>query len=815
MNEKAYISKEIPEDIKQRYLEAAMNLPVEIGIFAIDTDYRFVLFNKTYKDYIEKIFQKTVKIGDNYLDTFSQYQDIVKEKTTIDQALQGIKFDQIGDYYYKERKYYFKDTYNPVEDASGQVIGVVIHYRDITRNKRRELSRNALLNISQKAQEGEDLKDFIEHIRYELSKIIDTGNFFVALYNKDNNRYSFPYYKDKYDDINFFKQYDLSDSSTDYVRRTGEALVLDDHKARELESQNTIRLYGTHSPSWMGIPLKTEKGVIGVMAVQNYEKSNQYTKEDVETMTFISGHIAGALLRKNSEEKLKTTAKQLEHALDIAKLATVKIDLKEQNLQLSKEACRLFGLKSQTEHWPLDAFKDMLYVPDRKRFDALIGKIKGTGIIYSEEFRMVNQKTKEIIYVHAKAELSQTQYPLGMQINLLLQDLSQEHQDKLILQQAKETAERSDKLKSAFLANMSHEIRTPMNAILGFSEFLTNKDTPAGAVQKYAEYISKSARDLLHLLNDILDTARIEAGELKIKNETFDLHQLLDEIKMTFENQKKKINKENIDFQLIKKVEADKLYIKSDRIRLKQVFTNLLNNAFKFTAEGRIAFGYGMQSDERIEFFVKDTGHGIPEEKKDLVFSRFGQITDDKIMHPGGTGLGLSITKNLVEKMGGNIDFESQKDKGTKFIFDLPFITADMYESGNENGISVERITGKTFFIIEDNQLNIKLINDLFAHYTGGNTKIFVDPEESPEKQVYRLQPDFVLINMQYANACETAENIRRSVGKNVPLIGLTNFADQQDVLEANRAGIDDLISKPYNFENFFGILYKYIQTKP
>ena len=813
MPDNSYIKKDLPEDIKQRYLEAAMNLPVNIGIFAIDRNYEFILFNKTYKEYIKEIFGKTVKIGENYLDTFSQYQDIVKEKATIDQALQGVKFDQVGHYTYNDRKYYFKDTYKPISDNSGTIIGAVIHYRNITLKKRRELSWNALLNISQKAHETEKLKDFIEDIRNELAKIIDTGNFFVALYNEENKRYSFPYYKDKYDDINFYEQYDLSNSSTDYVRRTGEPLILNDKLAQKLEEQKTIKLYGTHSPSWMGIPLKTDEGVIGVLVVQNYEKPNQYSKEDLETLTFISGHLAGALQRKRSEEKLKTTAKQLQHALEIAKLAVVKIELKEQKVSLTEEACKMFGLKTQANHLPLEGFKDIVYAKDRTLFNRLISKVKGTGIIYSEEFRIVNQKTKKLIYLNAKAELNERQYPLNFEINLLLQDVSKQHKDKLILKKAKETAERSDKLKSAFLANMSHEIRTPMNAILGFSEFLTKGGISESAAKLYAEYISKSAEDLLRLLNDILDTAKIEAGELKIKTESFDLHQLLSEIKMTFENEQRNMKKQHIRFKLKNAVESDKLFIKADRVRLKQVFTNLLNNAFKFINEGHIHFGYRIKAADTIECFVEDTGPGIPENKKNLVFSRFGQITDDKIMHPGGTGLGLSITKNLIENMGGSIDFESKPEAGTKFTFELPFEKSDLNESDEHSTILPERIKDKKFLIIENNKLNIKLVKGLLKGLPHKNEYLFSENEKNIVEQVNYYKPDSVIINTQFPNAHNIVKQIREAKpsNKDIAIIGLSNFADEKDLENANKAGIDDLISKPYNFENFFGIIYKYI----
>lgn len=810
--EKIRIYSPLPAEILQRYLDAATELPDSIGVFAIDKNYRFILFNQTYEAYIAESYGTEIKAGDNYLEVFSEYEDIEKEKATLDQALQGIKFNQIGHYFHNNAKYYFKDTYKPIKNSEGEVIGTVVQYRNITHKKKQEITWATLLNISRKANEAASISTFIEDLRTELSKIIDTGNFFVALYNKENNRYTFPFYKDHYDEVKLYEHYDLSDSSTDYVRRTGKPLILDDQKAADLEKNKIIKLYGTHSPSWMGIPLKTNEGVIGVLVVQNYEKANQYKREDLEAMTFISGYIAGTIQRKQNEEKLHQTAKQLKHALELAQLAIIKIKPDTNTADIGEEACQIFGLSEEGMVMTIETLHELIYVNDRSKFKAFIAEPKQSGVVCAEEFRIVHKQTKKLIYLSGKAERVELKYPLGHEIHLIVQDISRQHQDKQILKQAKEDAERSDKLKSAFLANMSHEIRTPMNAILGFSEFISKENIPKSVSKKYAGYISKGAKDLLRLLSDILDTAKMEAGELQIEKENFDLHQLLSELKLTFDNERKNQNKDHIKFSLKIAVEADKLFILSDRIRLKQVFTNMLNNAFKFIKEGKIEFGYQIKSKDYLEFFVKDTGPGIPQDKKELVFSRFGQLQEDKIMHPGGTGLGLSISKNLIEALGGQIDFTSEPEKGTIFTFTLPFIPA-ADESDDSDTIShADKVRRKTILIYEKNKLNIRLFKDLFNTHTKRNNLIFFKQIHSLSSDFKQYNPALILINMSFDDVLKQIWEFRKlSANKTIAIIGITNFADESEFTKANKHGIDDLISKPYTFENFFGIISKYI----
>lgn len=239
---------------------------------------------------------------------------------------------------------------------------------------------------------------------------------------------------------------------------------------------------------------------------------------------------------------------------------------------------------------------------------------------------------------------------------------------------AKEKAEESDRLKSAFLANMSHEIRTPMNAIIGFSECLARPDLSVDKRERYSRIVKERSYDLLRIVEDVLDISRIEVGQLKIIETEVSLQKLLNDLFLEY-NQKISENatKSTVQLKLCIPDQLGKLKFISDSQRLRQIITNLLDNAIKFTHAGFIEFGVTPEDNSKLVFYVKDTGIGIPDNKKDVIFDRFRQA--DEILTArtyGGSGLGLAIVKGIVNLMNGNIWLESWEGQGSTFYFSMP-----------------------------------------------------------------------------------------------------------------------------------------------
>ncbi|MCF8302540.1 MAG: hypothetical protein K9I94_04620 [Bacteroidales bacterium] len=252
-----------------------------------------------------------------------------------------------------------------------------------------------------------------------------------------------------------------------------------------------------------------------------------------------------------------------------------------------------------------------------------------------------------------------------------VQDITELKQTEIELEEAKRGAEEADKLKTAFLANMSHEIRTPLNSLIGFTEILASGDFPPQKREKFVNTISQSGNYLTKIIEDMIKMAKIDSGQFKIKEETFNLNQLLRNIFKWFER--------NVDFDHEKitpeyrvDLEERDSNVLIDPVHVREIFEHLLSNAAKYTSEGTIAFGYSIQGD-KIQFEVKDTGVGINKDEHEIIFDRFNQIKRANPENYAGTGLGLTICKHIIELMEGNIWVESEKGKGSSFYFTVPY----------------------------------------------------------------------------------------------------------------------------------------------
>jgi signal transduction histidine kinase len=237
---------------------------------------------------------------------------------------------------------------------------------------------------------------------------------------------------------------------------------------------------------------------------------------------------------------------------------------------------------------------------------------------------------------------------------------------------AKNIAEQADKLKSMFLANISHEIRTPMNSIVGFSELLSDTEVTQADRSEYINIIQKNCETLLNLIDNLLDISQIEAGQMSLTFSNCKINQMLDDLYANFSVLKEKQGKSMITLRLRKHIEDSNFSINSDNYRLQQIIMNLLGNALKFTNQGYIEFGYIVDyHNSKIKFYVKDTGLGIPEDKLDIIFDRFGKVEHKGDERHKGSGLGLAISKNLAELLGGKIYVKSKYGEGSSFYFEL------------------------------------------------------------------------------------------------------------------------------------------------
>ncbi|MBN2524094.1 MAG: response regulator [Bacteroidales bacterium] len=372
----------------------------------------------------------------------------------------------------------------------------------------------------------------------------------------------------------------------------------------------------------------------------------------------------------------------------------------------------------------------------------------------------------------------------------------------------------SDKHKSSFLANMSHEIRTPMNSILGFSNLLSQSQVSEDQKNEFIQYINSSGQILLNLIDDIIDIAKIEAGEIKIKRSNCYPKKLINELCMTFEGYKASIGKEKIQLQT--SLPNDEIVFHTDQFRLKQILSNLISNAIKFTNEGQVSIALKNVNDRILEFSVEDTGVGLTKEQLNVVFNRFKRADIQEDTNVKGTGLGLSISKNLVELLGGQMWVSSVPGEGTRFWFQLPFerihdTNMDIIPDQIHLKDQKYNWNNYTFLVAEDDDNSYVYLKELLQ-----KTKVrlvrAVNGKEVVEAVKFSDEIDIVLMDIQmpYKNGYEATKEIK-ALKPGLPVIAQTAFAMEGDKEKSIIAGCDDYITKPLNPNNLYAKIDQFL----
>lgn len=376
----------------------------------------------------------------------------------------------------------------------------------------------------------------------------------------------------------------------------------------------------------------------------------------------------------------------------------------------------------------------------------------------------------------------------------------------------KEHAEQSDRLKSAFLANMSHEIRTPMNGILGFTELLKDPKLGESEQKQYIEIIERSGDRMLNIINDLINISKVESGQMEISIGETNINSQLDYLYTFF---KPEATKKGLHLEVKNQLNLKDSRIKTDREKIYAILTNLIKNAIKFTNTGSIEFGYIIK-EKFMEFYVKDTGPGIPKNKKELVFERFRQAHEaNSIRNNEGSGLGLTISKAYAEMLGGKIWLESEEGKGSTFYFSIPYIPFNGEKKKIEK-INVasqeqeeEEINKLKILIVEDDAISKLLMTIAVKKYAKEVLKVSTGYQAI---ETCRATPDIDLvmmdINMPEMGGYEATRKIRE-FNKEVIIIAQTANGMQSDKDQALAAGCNDYISKPVNLNTLGEIIQK------
>jgi PAS domain S-box-containing protein len=530
----------------------------------------------------------------------------------------------------------------------------------------------------------------------------------------------------------------------------------------------------------------------------------------------LSGFIKDISERKSLEEEKNLTAEKFR--LIFEKSSVAYLIIKESKFLDCNQACLdLFGV-NKPESFIGNLVKDFSpeFQPDgRKSSEKAVEMIQMARELGYNKFDWIHLKeNREEIPV--EVTLNPVQLAEGNILFVVLNDLSQRKRVESELISAKEKAEEATKAKAQFLSTMSHEIRTPMNAVIGVTHLLS-ENNPREDQLSNLNILKLSADNLMVLINDILDFSKIEAGKVELECIDFNFRNFINNVTAGFQM---KAKEKSLDFivDVDPKIPA---HLIGDPTRLSQILTNLCCNAIKFTEVGNVALkadfkGY---SDENIniQFEIKDTGIGIPSDKKDQIFESFSQADSNTTRLYGGTGLGLAITGKLVEMMNGKIDVKSVAGKGTSF-----FVSVNLKVSvkskpkvtfTDEHFTNYEKIKGMHILVAEDNPMNVLIIKQFLKKWDitydiAKNGKIALE-------KVQELDYNMVLMDLQMPvmDGYDAAKNIRKlgeEKYKKMPIIAVTASAFNEIRSKVLSAGMTDFVTKPINPEELYLKLEKY-----
>ena len=459
------------------------------------------------------------------------------------------------------------------------------------------------------------------------------------------------------------------------------------------------------------------------------------------------------------------------------------------------------------------AFRSYLAVPVISRTDQVIGALvlgnAGENAFSERELQIVEGITAQTAIGIDNARLYETL------------TLSEEK-----FRQLAEAAEAANHAKSEFLANMSHEIRTPVNVITGLTLVMTDDATPEQR-KRFLSTMQASSRQLLALINDLLDLSKKEAGGLQLESKAFRLADLLQDVVMIYSEAARQ---KGLDFER-DLVDVQKLpALLGDALRVKQVLINLLDNAIKFTAAGKVIIRIAVSHDSRdavqLHVTVADTGVGISDSARHLIFGKFNQADSSITRRFGGTGLGLAITRNLIEQMGGTIDVASIEGKGSSFNLTLPMLKASVQDlttaQDDEVAPSTEGIARQTssckLLIVEDYEPN-RLVLESMLKLLGYSSVAFA--ETGPEALTVTEAGEFDLILMDIQMPVMDGLSVTRIIRereassgrKPAIIIGVTAHALADDRQRCLDAGMNNYLAKPYTIESLKSLLYHSLHT--
>jgi PAS domain S-box-containing protein len=741
--------------------------------------------------------------------------------------------------------------------SDGAVIGAVLVFRDITRQKQVERERQQTECVLRRIQAGlSELAKSPQIYGGNLQEAFQTVTR-VAAECLHTERVSIWFFTVDCSAIQCVDLYQLATrehsqgsalTATDYPKYFQELsndriVAADDAQADPRTAEFAA---GYLAPlgitSMLDIPIRSEGKMIGVICHEHIGPRRRWTLEEQHFAASVANTVALAIEaadRRKVEQALQTSEGRLTTTVQSTNIGIWDWDLNSNEVYLSPEWKRQLGYEDHEVANAFHEWENRIHPEDHDRsLGAIETYLSGRTSAFENEHRL-RHKDGSYRWILARGTIIKNEEALSSRMVGIHIDVTDRKAAEEALRQAKEAAEAASRAKSQFLANMSHEIRTPMNGVLGIAELLLQ--SPLGEKERHwAKSIHRSGSVLLAIINDILDFSKIEAGKLRLEEIPFEVRRTIQEaVEVAIPQAQKK------QLKLSWHITADTpAYLLGDPTRLRQIIVNLVGNAVKFTEQGIIEVAVSLESQQGelfgLSVTVRDTGIGISPEAQEHIFDAFSQADGSTTRKYGGTGLGLAIVKQLVALMGGHIDLRSAPGAGSTFKFNAYFKRCDSVQrslssSAEESGIDTETFVHPTrgpeqvrILLVEDNPVNREVACGMLEtfHYRIDTAENGREALAAVERAEYSLifmdcqMPEMdgftatrLIREREAKSAQESHVNVDRSVS-HVPIVALTAHAMEGDRELCLAGGMDDYLTKPFTLSQLEEVLARWVPKK-
>ena len=591
-----------------------------------------------------------------------------------------------------DREHAFDEDDQRLLTTLGGSLTVALENARLVQETRQRVGELATVNsVGQALSSQLDLDGLIELVGEQVRETFDADIAYVALHDEAAGQIDFAYY------------WESGERRPEAPMKFGEGLTTEILQSRapllvnrrgQHDEQASV---GTPSLSYLGVPILLGNKAIGVISVQSIDEEGRFGEADSRLLATIAANVGVAIQNARLFSEIDRQKEYFEMLVEVSPAAVVVMDAEERVTGWNPAAAALFGY---TADEAIGRPIDELVVPDEFRNESR--EVTKDALGEGRTRRITRRAGKDGTLLDVEMELVPLRFDgENAGFYAIYHDITE-------LQRARQEAEAATQAKSAFLATMSHEIRTPMNAVIGMTDLLLGTEL-TGEQREFAEVVHSSGDALLHVIDDILDYSKIEAGKLDLEHEPFNLR---DCVEGALDIVAPRAWEKELELGCLIDDDAP-AGIVGDAARLRQVLLNLLSNAVKFTEQGEVMVLVDAEETEagsyRVELAVRDTGIGIPPDRMDLLFTSFSQVDASTTRRFGGTGLGLAISKRLVDLMGGTISVESEQKKGSTFRISLPVSAAEVpAKIPLDEGLP--HLAGKRILIVDDNATNREIV---------------------------------------------------------------------------------------------------------